>query len=511
MLFGSAMLSMLAMSGVSHATNVSNNVTDYTIQVKDLQTGKTVNQTKVKESDGIKLSKSNLKGVIPAGYHFDDSKKMKTDDQKITLYVTGDSAETAEMPLMFVDNTGKTIGIGTVRGDIGTQIDISNSVPTGYKLVNASEHLLTIKANQTDPVKLQVIKATDADSDANKDMINDQVVKFVDDKGSVIGSGVVSGTKGSTVDITKIIPKGYQLADGVERKITLDGETKEVQVVELAQDSASESSKADSSSSSSSSDKNDDGNDDHFDLGLGNGTTATTGSDKYTPVSSSSHSSSDDANLNTDTNTSSTNDSGVDLGLGNGTTATTASDKLKADAPTSSSTKNNDSTSNSSDGSSAVANNDSNTDALGLGNGTTATTASDKLKADDSVNSSAKSDDTTSNSNSGTQNSGDAGLGLGNGTTATTGSAQDKKAGDPSKQNNNDHTGSDTKDVKPAGTTATTGSAQDGKAQEAQAGNGFAATGGSGKVSHNKLYDLIYIDLPQMIQHGLHTVMNWFN
>lgn len=233
-LFSAACLSTISLAGVSHHVSADNPTNDphaVTIVMKD--GNHVVKKTTLAESNGVKLSKSAVAGQVPTGYKLTDHQSYKPSDQVLNLAVTSTDDTYIPVNMQFVDENGKVISTGIVKGTPGWKMDLSSSLPNGYTFADPSQSTYTIPQSTPSSPLIIKVKATGAVSDtAQNTTISNEVVKFVCN-GQVVGQGTVSGDKGAEQDISNIIPNGYKLADGASKTVPVDGNSHEVQVVSV--------------------------------------------------------------------------------------------------------------------------------------------------------------------------------------------------------------------------------------------------------------------------------------
>lgn len=116
----------------------------------------------------------------------------------------------------FVDKDGKTIGTGKVSGSEGYVADISKYVPSGYQLTSGQTTKYTL-GKDTVPKKFKVEKTDNT--------VNSQItgsISFVDSTtGKEVGTASFGGDEGTTVDVSKMVPQGYDLVNDSDKVLTL--------------------------------------------------------------------------------------------------------------------------------------------------------------------------------------------------------------------------------------------------------------------------------------------------
>lgn len=568
-LFGTACLSTISLAGVSHHVSADNPTNDphaVTIVMKD--GNHVVKKTTLAESNGVKLSKSAVAGQVPTGYKLADHQSYKPSDQVLNLAVTSTDDTYIPVNMQFVDENGKVISTGVVKGTPGWKMDLSSSLPNGYTFADPSQSTYTIPQSTPSSPLIIKVKATGAVSDtAQNTTISNEVVKFVCN-GQVVGQGTVSGDKGAEQDISNIIPNGYKLADGASKTVPVDGNSHEVQVVSI-------------------------------NGVIGGGTTATTDNVKSTTVATVNDqlvNFVDNGKIVGTAHVSGTKGSTVDVSgsvpagytaknasvtltgdpaavqvsaakkatpsqlavvggesnvgaaqssqhlsassttnglIGGGTTATT--DSVKAgEAPKADNSESGLSSTGSNsnlgiDGLtsemasktvSSDANNDNGPISLKgagslqklsndgvIGGGTTATTDGVTANGNDkNVGNTATSMNTPSVNSDGGSESGVSSSDLGGGTTATTDgvSASEGSSSSSSASSSSESSSSSSSSVESSSSMTSSSSSEQGSNQGGEPANnknGFAQTGGTDTVSHNSIYSLIYVKIPQWLHH----------
>lgn len=482
--------------------------------------------------------------------------------------------QTVAVKLSFTTADGSVVGTGSASGNVGQVVDIAHLVPSGYQIsgngsssnFDAAKKSLTLNTSDDGKTITIPVSKTGDDSAANSSNTGSTVktdsstnnssstsdvttnnsssssnqgsneqngyyqlnIKYVDISNNEVGTATFKGTLPATTttglaSIAKSkIPDGYVLneddatlnqdVNGIKPVLQQNTEvynlTVSVKKADVDNGKRQPIYRRSSSSSSSSLLSNKDipstngsvvsssssklsSNDNH-------GTTATTGSDK--PVSESSKK---DMDLSSNVDSSAL-DKTDKLSSSKKDVSISSEMKSSLNKKASSTSSKNESTSKTDSinnhGTTATTGSDK-ADSLSKDDqehglqGTTATAGSDKAKSESS--SSSLSSDHSSSLLSSTTSSSVASSGVtdenqaqdhnGEGTTATTGSAGTTTG-------NNGGTNGGTVADKGGQTT----------------GGGFAQTGGTGKLSSNRLYDFIYLTVPNKINHMIQVVQSWF-
>ena len=582
-LLSAACLSTIALAGSAHHVNAdgTNDPSNVMIVMKD--GNHVVKKTTLAESDGVKLTKSAVAGQVPMGFKLADHQSYKPSDHRLELAVTSQDDTYIPVSMQFIDQNGKVISTGVVKGTPGWKMDLSSSLPNGYTFADSSQSTYTIPKSEPSVPLIIKVKATGAVSNvAQNTTISNEGVSFVCN-GQVVGQGTVSGDKGAQQDISNIIPNGYKLADGASKMVPVDGNSHTVQVVSVngmiggGTTASTDSVKAQTTATINDQLVNfvDNGKivgtahvsgtkGSSVDVSgsvpsgyvASNASVTLTGDPATVQVSAKKVKESRAAEIGGESNVGhvgGANSGNVGLDqtsqhlaspsqsnstnnglIGGGTTATT--DSVKTDSSTQadsgepglSSTKNSDGhlgidglTSEmanktvSSDNNNGISNGDStknggkvqklSNDGV-IGGGTTATT--DGVNAngtDKNAGSGAGSVNAPSVNSNGGSESGVSNGTLGGGTTATTDGVSAKEGSESSSSSSSSESSSSmSSESSSSSSMSSSSSSEQGSDQGGQPANnknGFAQTGGTGEVSHNSLYSLIYIKIPNWFHH----------
>ena len=94
----------------------------------------------------------------------------------------------------------------TVSGNLGDRINLTNLIPNGYELVNSSNPVYFVADGIVQNVALK--KKTPASTDVQN------TIKFKTADGSQIGTNqIITGTPGDVINISSLIPVGYELVN----------------------------------------------------------------------------------------------------------------------------------------------------------------------------------------------------------------------------------------------------------------------------------------------------------
>ncbi|RRK10011.1 LPXTG cell wall anchor domain-containing protein [Lactiplantibacillus garii] len=113
----------------------------------------------------------------------------------------------------FVDSKGTVVGTTGVSTRDGNVQNISSHVPANYRLASGVSGDITVTGSGT-PIVVNVV-------------LDEQTytVNFIDQFGKVVGTTTATGINGDQSDVTKALPAGYVLDDGVDGNLTLTGST----------------------------------------------------------------------------------------------------------------------------------------------------------------------------------------------------------------------------------------------------------------------------------------------
>ncbi|GAF40932.1 hypothetical protein JCM14202_2843 [Agrilactobacillus composti DSM 18527 = JCM 14202] len=190
--------------------------TDVTTTVNFVDENKAVVGSTIKTGkDGDKV---DVFADVPTGYTaVDPTTVTLAKDGVINITVKKDAPVEADVAtnVDFVNENGDTIHSVTVAGKPGSTVDVNGNVPTGYDATSSTIVTITKDGKAIVHVKKQQTTPTVEDVTTNVD--------FVDENSNTIHSVTLTGKPGSTVDVIKDVPKGYDPTSSTTISITKDG------------------------------------------------------------------------------------------------------------------------------------------------------------------------------------------------------------------------------------------------------------------------------------------------
>lgn len=155
----------------------------------------------------------------------DDTNKSKDQntDQKVTSGILSIVYKS--------DKDGHVIGTQAIGGNVGDELHVKLTVPSGYKLVDSTRVPDTVKLAQKDQqLELEVTADNSAKTDDTQTDTQTITFNFVTADGKTVDTKTLNGKLGSIVSTDSILPpNGYQFAEGVTvpaKLVVADDDTK---------------------------------------------------------------------------------------------------------------------------------------------------------------------------------------------------------------------------------------------------------------------------------------------
>ncbi len=213
-----------------HLINLGNNNVTINVKVQ----GKTYNNELIftqDDSDSNILNTQNVVGrfntpiteqlQIPTGYKLKDNQdinnlRIKTNNSKIKILVVRDENYITNQ-IQFTEN-GQNIGSPFyISGNLNDVINLTDKIPSGYELVDQTNSLKF--TNSETEIKVALKKIINASFVSNK-------IQFVLEDGTQINDLVsISGNKGNKINLSSLIPSGYELVDNTYEYLFGDNDT----------------------------------------------------------------------------------------------------------------------------------------------------------------------------------------------------------------------------------------------------------------------------------------------
>lgn len=212
-----------------HLINLGNNNVTINVKVQ----GKTYNNELIftqDDSDSNILNTQNVVGrfntpiteqlQIPTGYKLKDNQdinnlRIKTNNSKIKILVVRDENYITNQ-IQFTEN-GQNIGSPFyISGNLNDVINLTDKIPSGYELVDQTNSLKF--TNSETEIKVALKKIVNASFVSNK-------IQFVLEDGTQINDLVtISGNKGNKINLSSLIPSGYELVDSTHEYLFGDND-----------------------------------------------------------------------------------------------------------------------------------------------------------------------------------------------------------------------------------------------------------------------------------------------
>ena len=212
-----------------HLINLGNNNVTINVKVQ----GKTYNNELIftqDDSDSNILNTQNVVGrfntpiteqlQIPTGYKLKDNQdinnlRIKTNNSKIKILVVRDENYITNQ-IQFTEN-GQNIGSPFyISGNLNDTINLTDKIPSGYELVDQTNSLKF--TNSETEIKVALKKIINASFVSNK-------IQFVLEDGTQINDLVtISGSKGNKINLSTLIPSGYELVDSTHEYLFGDND-----------------------------------------------------------------------------------------------------------------------------------------------------------------------------------------------------------------------------------------------------------------------------------------------
>ena len=161
-----------------------------------------------------------------------DSAKPDNNTNKSTDQGTDQKAISGMLSIVYKsDKDGHLIGTQAIGGNIGDELHVKPTVPSGYKLVDPTRVPNTVKLTQKDQqLELEVTADDSAKTDDTQTETQTITFNFVTADGKTVDTKTLNGKLGSIVSTDSILPpNGYQFAEGVTvpaKLVVADDDTK---------------------------------------------------------------------------------------------------------------------------------------------------------------------------------------------------------------------------------------------------------------------------------------------
>lgn len=161
-----------------------------------------------------------------------DSAKPDDDTNQSKDQSTDQKATSGMLSIVYKsDKDGHVIGTQAIGGNIGDELHVKLTVPSGYKLVDSTRVPDTVKLTQKDQqLELEVTADDSAKTDDTQTETQTITFNFVTADGKTVDTKTLNGKLGSIVSTDSILPpNGYQFAEGVTvpaKLVVADDDTK---------------------------------------------------------------------------------------------------------------------------------------------------------------------------------------------------------------------------------------------------------------------------------------------